>query len=66
MPAIQPALKNLDYKVSNDHIHCSHEEREGMVHRVHTYPVNKMGLGEVSENPVKDIKYTVGTASPPG
>jgi hypothetical protein len=37
-----------------------------MVHRVHTYPVNKMGLSEVSVNPVKDIKYAVGTASTSG
>lgn len=29
---------------------------------VHTYPVNKMGHGEVTVDPVKDIKYTVCTA----
>ena len=45
---------------------CSLEKQEGMVHRVHTYPVNKMGLSEVSVNPVEDIKYAVGTVTPPG
>jgi hypothetical protein len=32
---------------------------------VHTYPVNKMGLGEETVDPVKDIKHPVCTASSP-